>query len=85
MSLESVEVVVRESEAAHDRCRMVTPAVAARVLKPGLRSRVGGEGVGPVIPGRHRGLEPPHLLLGRDEWGARWIASFREKQAAAAS
>jgi len=25
------------------------------------------------------------LLLGRDEWGARWIASFREKQAAAAS
>jgi 5-methyltetrahydrofolate--homocysteine methyltransferase len=23
------------------------------------------------------------LLLGRDEWGARWIASFREKQAAA--
>jgi len=25
------------------------------------------------------------LLLGRDEWGARWIASFRERQAAAAS
>jgi 5-methyltetrahydrofolate--homocysteine methyltransferase len=25
------------------------------------------------------------LLLGRDEWGARWIASFREKQAAATS
>jgi len=25
------------------------------------------------------------LLLGRDEWGSRWIASFREKQAAAAS
>jgi 5-methyltetrahydrofolate--homocysteine methyltransferase len=24
------------------------------------------------------------LLLGRDEWGARWIASFRESQAAAA-
>ena len=23
------------------------------------------------------------LLLGRDEWGSRWIASFREKQAAA--
>jgi 5-methyltetrahydrofolate--homocysteine methyltransferase len=25
------------------------------------------------------------LLLGRDEWGARWIARFRERQAAAAS
>ena len=25
------------------------------------------------------------LLLGHDEWGARWIASFRESQAAAAS
>ena len=25
------------------------------------------------------------LLLGRDEWGARWIASFRQRQAAAAS
>jgi 5-methyltetrahydrofolate--homocysteine methyltransferase len=25
------------------------------------------------------------LLLGRDEWGARWIASFRESQTAAAS
>ena len=25
------------------------------------------------------------LLLGRDEWGARWIASFRKSQAAAAS
>jgi len=25
------------------------------------------------------------LLLGRDEWGARWIASFRESQAAAPS
>ena len=23
------------------------------------------------------------LLLGRDEWGARWIASFREQQQAA--
>jgi 5-methyltetrahydrofolate--homocysteine methyltransferase len=25
------------------------------------------------------------LLLGRDEWGARWIARHRERQAAAAS
>jgi len=25
------------------------------------------------------------LLLGRDEWGARWISAFRERQAAAAS
>ena len=25
------------------------------------------------------------LLLGRDEWGARWIAAFRQRQAAAAS
>jgi 5-methyltetrahydrofolate--homocysteine methyltransferase len=25
------------------------------------------------------------LLLGKDEWGARWIAAFRERQAAAAS
>ena len=25
------------------------------------------------------------LLLGRDEWGARWIARFRERQAAAAT
>ena len=25
------------------------------------------------------------LLMQRDEWGARWIARFREKQAAAAS
>jgi len=25
------------------------------------------------------------LLLGRDEWGARWIAAFRQKQAAATS
>jgi 5-methyltetrahydrofolate--homocysteine methyltransferase len=25
------------------------------------------------------------LLLGKDEWGARWISAFRERQAAAAS
>ena len=30
----AVEIVVREAEAAHDRGRVVAPAVAARVLEP---------------------------------------------------
>jgi hypothetical protein len=63
----AVELVVREPEPAHDRCGMVAPAVAARVLEPGLGSRVGGERVGAVVTGRHRGLESSQVLLGRDE------------------
>ena len=63
------EVGVRESEAAHDRCRPVAPVVPAGVLEPGLRGGVASEGRGVVHAVCHAALERAQFLLDCREVG----------------
>src|SRR5581483_9336997 len=62
-----VEILRRETEPAHDRRRVIAPAVAARVLEPRLRLGVAIERRLVVRPAGHRLLEPAELVLRRDE------------------
>jgi hypothetical protein len=67
-----VEVLVVEAEAPCDRSDVVAPPVAAGVLEPRLRARVGGKRRRVVAPRRHRLLEAGELPLGgRQVGGAR--------------
>ena len=59
----------REAEPAQDGGRALAPVVAARVLEPRLRRRVAAERLLAVVAGRHRLLEPPQLVLERDQVG----------------
>ena len=72
-----VEALVCEAEAAHDRGRVVAPAVAARVLEPGLRLGVAVHRQLVVDAARHRLLELRQLLLEPDEVAARPRARTR--------
>ena len=63
----AVEVLLREAEPAHDRGRAVAPRVAAGVLEPRLRLGVAVQRRLRVVALRHRLLEPPELVLERDE------------------
>ncbi len=69
-----VEVVVREPEAPDDRRCSIAPGPAAGVLEPCLRLAVAPERRLPVVAAGHRLLEPPELVLDRDE-----IAGARER------
>ena len=63
----TVEVDLREAEPAHDRVRALAPRVAAGVLEPGLRLAVAPERRRVVRARAHRLLQPPQLLLRRDQ------------------
>ena len=62
-----VEIVLREAEPAHDRGRVIAPAVAAGVLEPRLRLGVAVERRLRVISLRHLAFEAAQLVLERDE------------------
>ena len=62
-----VEVGVGEPEAADDRRRAVAPRPAACVLEPRLRLAVAPQRRVGVVAAGHRLLEPPQLVLDRDE------------------
>ena len=65
----AVEVGVGEAEPAQDGGGVVAPAVAARVLEPGLRLAVAAQRLGRVVAAGHRLLEPAQLALRLDEVG----------------
>ena len=63
----AVELLVREAETAHDRGRALAPVVAAGMLEPRLRLAVPANRRVVVISVGHRPLEPPQLVLQRDQ------------------
>ncbi len=63
----AIEVVLCEAEPAHDRVRALPPRIPAGVLEPSLRLAVAPQRRLVVCPRAHRLLEPPQLLLGRDQ------------------
>src|SRR2546422_4654103 len=63
----TVELLVRETEAAHDRSCALTPVVPARMLEPRLRLAVAANRGGVVIAGCHRPLESSQLFFERDQ------------------
>ena len=63
----AVEIGVGEPEPAQDRRGVVAPAVAARVLEPGLRLAVAPQRLRCVVAAGHRLLQPAQLALGLDE------------------
>ena len=63
----TVEVDLREAQPAHDGVRALAPRVAPGVLEPRLRFAVAAERRRVVRAGAHRLLEPPQLLLRRDQ------------------
>ncbi len=65
----AVEVDVAEAEAARDRAEAIAPGVAAGVLEARLRLGVASERLRAVVAGGHRFLQPPQLVLDRDQIG----------------
>ena len=78
----TVEVRIREAEAAEHRSGVVAPAVAAGVLEPCLRLAVAPERLGTVIARGHRLLEPAQLALGLDQVGRAGEGVFAQREAA---
>ena len=63
----TVELLVREAEAADDRGCALAPVVAAGMLEPRLGLAVPANRRVVVIAGCHRPLEPPQLFLEGDQ------------------
>ena len=91
--VETLRADPRAARRQHDLRRLEhglrPPATAARSAARSSRSRRAHGLTSAIMDARSPecvdAVRAGDLLLGRDEWGARWIARFRERQAAAAT